>query len=488
MKRRTKLFFIFELTLALLLCVCAISVLAVTVGNGDCGEALRWILDDSGSMTIEGSGPMTNYVYLTSGNSAPWYTKKDSVRTVVIEKEAESIGDYAFSEFSNLTSVTIADSVTAIGSRAFYTCSGLQSISIPGSVKTIGDHAFHWCTALQSVTLLPGVTDIAEAAFQSCYALKSVTIPKSVTVIGDSAFCDCSVLSDVYYAGSRSEWNSIRIGPYNDSLTSAVIHFDAGTGTKEDFVTRLYAVCLDREPGEEEIAYYLWEINDHAMTGTEVAYKFIFADEFKAKNYCDRHYAEALYKAFMGREPSEEEINSKAYLLQQGQTREQVFNEFVTSSEYKSICAAAGIDPGNAISYSGKGTRAGGRCSVDGCHSADGMDAFNARLYNVVLDRQPAQNELDAWAFNLICGDHSAKSAAKSFLFSEEFKSRNYDDATFVGYLYEAMMDRTPAADEIAYWVWMLTDQGLSREAAFEQFAASDEFMVICAQCGIVCE
>ena len=45
-----------------------------------------------------------------------------------------------------------------------------------------------------------------------------------------------------------------------------------------------------------------------------------------------------------------------------------------------------------------------------------------------------------------------------------------------------------PGSDEVDYWVWMLSSQGLTREAAFEQFAASDEFMVICAGYGIVCE
>ena len=53
-----------------------------------------------------------------------------------------SIGEWAFSDCSGLTSVTIPNSVTSIGEWAFYRCSGLISVTIPNSVTSIGDHAF----------------------------------------------------------------------------------------------------------------------------------------------------------------------------------------------------------------------------------------------------------------------------------------------------------------------------------------------------------
>ena len=257
-------------------------------------------------------------------------------------------------------------------------------------------------------------------------------------------------------------------------------------GPIDDFVTRLYTVCLDREPCDRELDHYFWEITENGMTGSEVAGKFIFSDEFCMKNYCDRHYVEALYKTFMGRTPGDDEIAYWAWQLQQGKTREEVFNGFLSSTEFAYFCAEAGIKVGGAVKFDNKGTRAGGRCTVGGCISAEGYDRFVRRIYNVTLDREPSQEELDAWVYNLIHGDYTAKTASHEFLFSEEFISHDYADEVFVDYLYNAMMGRTPGAEEVDYWMWRFST-GVTREDAFSEFADSDEFALLCQDYGINC-
>ena len=64
-----------------------------------------------------------------------------------------SIGSYAFSRCSGLTSVTIPNSVTSIGSDAFYGCTGLTSVTIPNSVTSIGRYAFENCSGLTEVNI-----------------------------------------------------------------------------------------------------------------------------------------------------------------------------------------------------------------------------------------------------------------------------------------------------------------------------------------------
>ena len=103
-------------------------------------------------------------------------------------RSVTSIGSYAFSSCSGLTSITIPDSVTSIGDGAFSSCSGLTSITIPDSVTSIGDKAFRSCSNLTSITIPDSVTSIGDYAFQDCSSLTSMTIGNGVTSIGMSSF------------------------------------------------------------------------------------------------------------------------------------------------------------------------------------------------------------------------------------------------------------------------------------------------------------
>ena len=149
--------------------------LAASVGtlfaqSGTCGDNLKWTLS-SGTLTISGAGAMMNY----SWDSAPWYSYRESIKTVIIEDGVTSIGSTAFNNCSSLTSITIPNSVTSIGGYAFGGCSSLTSVTIPNSVTSIGNDAFYKCGSLTSITIPNSVTSIGNRAFQNCSSLTAVT-------------------------------------------------------------------------------------------------------------------------------------------------------------------------------------------------------------------------------------------------------------------------------------------------------------------------
>ncbi len=122
--------------------------------------------------------------------------RQHKARSYVIPDSVTSIGDWAFSGCSKLTSITIPDSVTSIGDHAFSGCSRLTSITIPDNVMSIGNGTFEDCLSLTSITIPDSMTSIGYRSFGSCESLVSVTIPNSVKSIDNGAFCGCDSLID----------------------------------------------------------------------------------------------------------------------------------------------------------------------------------------------------------------------------------------------------------------------------------------------------
>lgn len=63
------------------------------------------------------------------------------------------IGDRAFSNCSELTSITIPDNITSIEEYTFAKCDSLTSIIIPEGVTRIENNAFAYCNNLTSITI-----------------------------------------------------------------------------------------------------------------------------------------------------------------------------------------------------------------------------------------------------------------------------------------------------------------------------------------------
>ena len=108
----------------------------------------------------------------------------ESLKSISIPNSVTSIEVWAFDGCSGLTSMVVESGNTKYDSRnncnaiietATNTLiAGCQTTIIPNSVTSIGDYAFSGCTSLTSITIPNSVTSIGDRAFLGCQSLLTV--------------------------------------------------------------------------------------------------------------------------------------------------------------------------------------------------------------------------------------------------------------------------------------------------------------------------
>ena len=204
-------------------------------------------------------------------------------KNTTIPASVTKIGEYAFKDCTTLTSLSIPASLTDIFSGAFSNCPNIETISvnennpkydsrnecnaiietdydclvvgckntsIPENVESIEDYAFKGCIGLTSVIIPKLVETIGESAFEGCKNLPSVTLPAGLSDIWGSAFRDCSHLENLYFNGSKKQWDKVyKADDWNTGVASnytehwrCTVTFDAnGHGTAPEAQTGLWS-------------------------------------------------------------------------------------------------------------------------------------------------------------------------------------------------------------------------------------------------------
>ena len=239
----------------------------------------------------------------------------------------------------------------------------------------------------------------------------------------------------------------------------------------ESFVSRLYRICLQREPDADGLKYWSDMLSQKRGTGTSVAFGFIFSKEFQDKSCSNEEYVELMYEAFLGRESDPAGKSDWVSKMNSGMTRQELFAGFSYSDEFNNICAKSGIVRGNY--FAGRDANTVAR-----------VDLFVDRLYYTVLGRSGDAAGMRNWTQKLLDGERTGTSAASGFFFSQEYVNRKKSDAEYITDLYYAFLGREPDQAGLASWKSELI-KGRSRYYVFNGFACSDEFSSICASYGI---
>lgn len=199
---------------------------------------------------------------------ADLYIENQLVEELVIPQGTKAINGAAFVGCASIKKVVLPEGIEEIGDSVFYDCINLKEINIPSSVNYIGLHAFascsninvyasdidswlnieygwgssdfgHECNPLfrggklyfgnqlvEHLVIPANRSTIPALSFEGCSSITSIFIPKNVTEIHSEAFAGVSILENVYYEGTKEEWDQVYIGYANNAITEAEITYN----------------------------------------------------------------------------------------------------------------------------------------------------------------------------------------------------------------------------------------------------------------------
>ena len=252
--------------------------------------------------------------------------------------------------------------------------------------------------------------------------------------------------------------------------------FSSATSEIEDFVTRMYTICLGRE--ESAIDKAGFDVQVAAMkSGTsaaQIAMNFFTSEEFTNRQLSNSDIVETVYKTMFDRAADAEGAALWEGYLNNNMSVAAVVKGFSQSEEYANNCEKWGVTAG----------------SVDVTEARD-QDAkiteFVWGLYSECLGRTVADIEgLNVQCQALLDGT-SGSQLARNFFGSEEYDNRNLTHTAMVETVYETMLGRASDVDGAAFWRDHL-DSCMSIDAVVCGFSQAPEWIQHCADYGITSE
>lgn len=167
-------------------------------------------------------------------NNCDLYLNGEIVVDLVIPDGVTQINKCAFGGCSSIKSVKIPSSVKEIGWEAFRDCSNLKKavlncpvideflyspiseIEIGDSVISIGNGAFRNLTNLTSIVIPDNVKSIGSSAFENCKALSMVKLGRGIVSVGKKAFSRCVNITEVHLC-DIAPWCNIDFADYSSN-------------------------------------------------------------------------------------------------------------------------------------------------------------------------------------------------------------------------------------------------------------------------------
>lgn len=156
-------------------------------------------------------------------------TIPESVTYEGVKYAVESIGEEAFKDCSELTSIVLPNTWTRIDAKAFYGCTSLTKVVLPmNNPKTTPADARY--------------QTINSEAFSGCTGLTRIVIPSTVTAIMSSAFKNCPNLTTIVSAALLPPNTDYQYGAFDHSLyKTATVYVPVGRSSIYKTTTNFFA-------------------------------------------------------------------------------------------------------------------------------------------------------------------------------------------------------------------------------------------------------
>ncbi len=242
-------------------------------------------------------------------------------------------------------------------------------------------------------------------------------------------------------------------------------------GSVKDLVNQFYKGFYEREGDNEGLEYWANQILDGKKSIAEILLTFINSDEFKSKSYNNEEYIKSLYNALFKRNPDSDGLNYWSNMLNEGNSRKFVLAENMNSGEFQETL--------NNIGIKNKGT-----IEIDLNDKKREVKGLINQFYKGFYGRDGDNEGLEYWANQILDGKKSVAEILLTFINSDEFKSKNYNNEEYVKSLYNALFKRNPDSNGLNYWTSRL-NEGNSRKFILAENMNSDEFQEALNNIGI---
>ena len=259
------------------------------------------------------------------------------------------------------------------------------------------------------------------------------------------------------------------------------------------FVTRLYTLCLNRQPDSKGKYYWEHNLKSGILSASDAVKDFLLGKEMKSRGLSDEEYVDLCYKVLLDRKS---DAKGKADWITKclDHDRSVVVKGMINSNEFTQLCNKYGIRKGSLTAdTTNKGFVKDRGLTRFECSS--GIEAFVERCYTKALGRKSDAKGKAYWVDQIKSGKQTAGSvASKGFFHSNEFlgfktvtvngkQTIVYDGVVnkyknnkeYVKILYRTFLGREAESGGFEYWMNQL-NSGKSRDQLLEGFVDSVEF------------